>query len=214
MTLAGEPPAPVYHLNSDQAPPANCSRMSVLAEAAWTCHLALPEYRPTPLHSLGGLARELSLASLHLKDESTRFGLNAFKGLGASFAIHHWLASHPATGPVTFTTATDGNHGRAVAWSARRYGARAVIFIPSHTVSARVDAIAREGAEVVLVEGEYDVAVARAHEAAEGQGWILIQDAARPGYDEIPEWIGAGYWTHARGLEASIFPAEGPAVDL
>ncbi len=214
MTFAGESLPPQFHLIKDHAPPVELQRMSALADAAWTCHLALPEYRPTPLHALSGLARELGLASLHLKDESSRFGLNAFKGLGASFAIHHWLARHPGAGPVTFTTATDGNHGRAVAWSARRSGARAVIFIPAHSVAARIAAIASEGAEVVLVDGDYEVAVSRAHEAAEQPGWILIQDAACPGYEEIPAWIAAGYWTHARELESTVFPLQGPAVDL
>ncbi len=214
MTPAGEPMAPAFHLIRNPALPPDIARMSLLADAAWRCHHALPEYRPTPLHTLATLAQELGLASLHLKDESARFGLNAFKGLGASFAIHHWLARHPEAGPVTFTTATDGNHGRAVAWSARCTGARAVVFVPSHTVPARIEAIAREGAEVVLVDGGYDLAVARAHEAAERSGWILIQDAACPGYEEIPEWIAAGYWTHARELESTLFPEAESAVDL
>ena len=116
--------------------------------------------------------------------------------------------------PVTFTTATDGNHGRAVAWSARRCGARAVIFVPTNTVAARIEAIAGEGAEVVLVDEGYDAAVERAHLAAGQPGWILIQDCARPGYEEIPEWIAAGYWTLARELEATLFPVDHPAVDL
>ena len=214
MTSAGKPLTPAFHLVKHHVPPADLLRLPALGEAAWACHLALPEYQPTPLHALGGLADELGLASLHLKDESARFGLNAFKGLGASFAIHRWLELHPEASPVTFTTATDGNHGRAVAWSAHRYGARAVIFVPSHTVPARIEAITREGAEVVLVEGDYDLAVAQAHEAAEHAGWTLIQDAARPGYEEIPEWIAAGYWTHARELESTVFPPGEPAVDL
>lgn len=203
-----------FHLVVEHQAPDDLERLSVLADAAWRCHLALPEYQPTPLHTLRGLAHELGVAALYLKDESTRFGLNAFKGLGASFAIHHWLAMHPDAGDVTFTTATDGNHGRAVAWSARQSGARAVIFLPSHTAPARVQAIAREGAEVVMVDEGYDAAVARAHEAAEQSGWIVIQDMAQPGYEEIPEWIAAGYWTHARELEATLFPAERPNVDL
>ncbi len=214
MVPAGAALSPAFHLIHDHVPPDDLARLSALADAAWTYHHTLPEYQPTPLHNLAGLACELGLGSLHLKDESARFGLNAFKGLGASFAIHHWLTHHREAGSVTFTTATDGNHGRAVAWSARRSGARAVIFIPTHSADARIEAIAREGAEVVLVDEGYDAAVVRAHEAAQQPGWVLIQDCARPGYEEIPEWIAAGYWTLARELESTVFPADGPAVDL
>jgi diaminopropionate ammonia-lyase len=214
MVPAGAALNPAFHLIHHHAPPADLSRLPALAVDAWTYHRALPEYQPTPLCNLGGLARELGLASIHLKDESMRFGLNAFKGLGASYAIHRWLTHHPEARAVTFTTATDGNHGRAVAWSARRSGARAVIFMPTHSVAARIEAIAREEAEVVLVDEGYDAAVVRAHEAAEQAGWVLIQDCARPGYEEIPEWIAAGYWTLAKELEATIFPVDAPAVDL
>lgn len=175
----------------------------------------MPEYRPTPLHDLPALAAELEVASLHLKDESARFGLKAFKALGASFAIDRWLTRHPdRRDDVTFATATDGNHGRAVAWAARRLGAGAVIFIPADAAEARVEAIRREGAEVVLVADGYDAAVAMVHERAERSGWVVIQDCAGPGYEEIPEWIAAGYWTHARELESTLFREDSPGVDL
>ena len=108
-------------------------------------HQSLPGYQPTPLHSLPGLARELGVGSLLVKDESARFGLNAFKALGASWAVHRFLERHGRAG-VTFASATDGNHGRAVAWSARLTGNRAVIYVPRHTVPARIDAIRGEGA--------------------------------------------------------------------
>jgi diaminopropionate ammonia-lyase len=185
-----------------------------LAAEAFDVHRAMAEYRPTPLHRLPTLAADLGVGALYLKDESPRFGLNAFKGLGASFAVHRWLETHPAARPVVVVTATDGNHGRAVAWSARRLGVEAVVFIPSHAAPARVDAIRREGAEVVLVPEGYDAAVRAAHQAARAHGWVVIQDTATPGYEEIPDWIAAGYWTHARELESTLHPPEAPGVDL
>ncbi len=204
----------MHHLVDRPAPPPRLAELAALADDALAYHRAMPEYRPTPLHRLDELAHALGLASLSLKDESPRFGLNAFKGLGASFAVARWLERHPDAPDVTFTTATDGNHGRAVAWSARRAGRRAVVFIPAHARPARVAAIRAEGAEVVLVEDGYDAAVARAHEAAAREGWVVIQDTATPGYEEIPEWIAAGYWTHARELEGGPHGAGGPDADL
>ncbi len=188
--------------------------MADLAREALTYHRTLAGYAATPLHRLDGLARELGIAALLLKDESRRLGLNAFKVLGPSFAIHRWLAHHAAAGDVTFTTATDGNHGRAVAWTARQHGQRAVIFMPADSVPARITAIEREGADVVLVDEGYDAAVAQARQASETHGWILIQDSAHPGYLEIPEWISAGYWTMAHELEPSPHGAERVDADL
>lgn len=203
-----------HHLVGDPQPPAGADRLAALADEALAVHRALPGYAPTPLHRLDELARGVGIRSLLLKDESARFGLNAFKGLGASFAVRRWLDQHPDAADVTFTTATDGNHGRAVAWSARLAGARAVIFIPAHARPSRVAAIRSEGAEVVLVEEGYDAAVRRAHEAAAQEGWVVIQDTATPGYEEIPEWIAAGYWTHARELEPDPHGPDRPAIDL
>jgi diaminopropionate ammonia-lyase len=204
----------MHHLVNDTAPPPRLREMAALADDALAFHRALPEYRVTPLHRLSALAHSIGIADLLLKDESTRLGLNAFKGLGASFAVHTWLQRHRPAATITFTTATDGNHGRAVAWSARRAGHRAVVFIPAHARAARIEAIRREGAEVVLVEEGYDAAVQRAHEAAAREGWIVIQDTADAHYTEIPEWIAAGYWTHARELEPVPHHATDPGVDL
>ncbi len=185
-----------------------------LAGEAYDFHQTLAEYRATPLHDLPGLAADLGLAALHLKDESPRFGLGAFKALGASFAAQRWLSNHPDRQQVVFVTATDGNHGRAVAWSARRLGAEAVVFIPAHAAPARIDAIVAEGAEVILVPEGYDAAVQAAHQAARAHGWAVIQDTATPGYEDIPDWIAAGYWTHAREIETTLHPPGRPAVDL
>lgn len=204
----------MHHLVAVPRAPAGSDRLAALADEAGAFHRTLPACTPTPLHDLAGLAAELGVASLHLKDESHRLGLNAFKGLGASFAMHRWLQRHPGGGTVTFTTATDGNHGRAVAWSARQLGHRAVIFLPAHAAPARVEAIRAEGATVVAVAEGYDAAVRRAHAAAAEHGWVAIQDTASEGYEEIPEWIAAGYLTHARELEPTLHPAHAPAVDL
>ncbi len=161
-------------------------------------HRSLPGYQPTPLLELPALARELGLGAVLVKDEAQRFGLNAFKVLGASYAMHRFMAKSSAgarPGSLTFATATDGNHGRAVAWSARRLGHKAVIFVPHNTVPARIESIRGEGAEVVVVAGTYDETVRRAAADAAQHGWQVISDTAYPGYVEIPRWIMEGYGT-------------------
>lgn len=203
-----------HHLVAAPREPPGVAAFATLADEALAVHKAMPEYAATPLHRLDELAHSIGLGSLLLKDESYRFGLNAFKGLGASFAVHRWLSQHPDRDMVTFTTATDGNHGRAVAWAAARAGHRAVIFIPAHAAEARVEAIRAQGAEVIRVAEGYDAAVQRAHEAAIAEGWVVIQDTATPGYEVIPDWIAAGYWTHARELEPSPHADGRPEVDL
>jgi len=178
-------------------------------------HKTLPGYATTPLVTLPDLAKSLGTAAVYVKDESYRFGLNAFKSLGASFAVYSWLQKqHTARfgkrftpsefvsgevtkriGPVTFTTATDGNHGRAVAWTARFIGQKAVIFMPKGSVPARIDAIRKLGAEVNIVDGDYDQAVRTAAREAEKHGRQVISDTSWPGYTEIPGWIQLGYYT-------------------
>ncbi len=202
-----------FLVNTPTVPP-GITTTAALAELAFRVHRGLRHYKPTPLRQLDALAAELGIRSLQLKDESFRFGLNAFKGLGASFAMHHWLATHRVDDDAVFTTATDGNHGRAVAWMARQLGYRAVIFMPAHSVAARVAAIQNEGAKVVLVEEGYDAAVQRALDAAATNGWIVIQDTATPEYAAVPAWIGAAYWTMARELEPVVHGPEHAAVDI
>ena len=204
---------PFVLVGDPTAPPAN-SNVAILADLAWSYHRSLRHYKPTPLRHVDQLAVELGVRSLWVKDESPRFGLNAFKGLGASFAMHHWLATHEVQGDAVFTTATDGNHGRAVAWMARQLGLRAVIFMPAHSAPARVAAIQNEGAKVVLVREGYGAAVQRARDAATTNGWIVIQDTATPGYTTVPAWIGAGYWTMARELEPELHGADRAELDV
>ena len=157
-------------------------------------HASLADYRPTPLHSLPGMARDLDLGGIFVKDESHRLGLNAFKVLGASWAAHRYFERNGG-GADTLAAATDGNHGRAVAWAARQAGKRAVIYVPRHTVPARIAAIRAEGAEVVVVDGTFDDAVRRADEDSRANHWRVLSDTAYPGYMEIPAWIMEGYST-------------------
>ncbi|MGI5436373.1 diaminopropionate ammonia-lyase [Streptomyces shenzhenensis] len=179
------------------------------AARAWRCapapagarafHTALPDYSPTPLTRLPDLAAELGVGRIFAKDESCRLGLPAFKVLGASWAIHRALAERAASGaapgPVTLVTATDGNHGRAVARTAHRLGQHAHVFVPRGVHPQAVAAIAAERATVTEVPGPYDEAVRRAAEEAMGPHALLIQDTAWPGYERIPEWIVEGYST-------------------
>lgn len=199
---------------ADPGAPPGLGDATALADLAWTFHRGWRGYAPTPLYHLDGLARRLGVGAILLKDESHRFGLNAFKGLGASFAMHRWMATRDLDDAAVFTTATDGNHGRAVAWMARRLGHRAVIFMPAGSAVARIEAIENEGAQVVLVDAGYDAAVRLALQAAETRGWIAIQDTATPAYQEVPAWIAAGYWTMARELEPAVHGPQRVEVDV
>ncbi|SES20562.1 diaminopropionate ammonia-lyase [Lentzea xinjiangensis] len=168
-------------------------------------HRTLPGYAPTPLAELPALAAELGLGRLFAKDESSRLGLPAFKALGASWAVHRVLREHP--GPVTLTTATDGNHGRAVARMAHLHGQRAHVFVPNAVPQHAVDAIRDEQAEVTVVDGTYDDAVRLAVEA----DGILVQDVGRPGYEEVPAWIVEGCSTLCHEVDDQL-PAEAGLV--
>lgn len=176
-------------------------------------HRRLPDHRPTPLLPLDDLAEELELGGVWLKYEDERFGLPAFKALGATWAVYRWLhetipggvhgswhdltelrALAAAAKPRTLVTATDGNHGHAVARVAAMFGFAAQIFLPAGTVASRVDAIAGEGAQVELVDGTYDEAVARAAAQADDTH-LVVSDTSWPGYTRIPSWIAEGYAT-------------------
>jgi diaminopropionate ammonia-lyase len=180
-------------------------------------HRTLPGYAPTPLHDPASLAADLGLAHVLVKDESRRFGLKAFKALGASWAIHRVLEERRAAGqeaPATVSTATDGNHGRAVAWGARRLGLQAVVFIPAHSARARKDAIAAEGARVVEVEGGYDDAVRCCADQASAHGWQVIADTGYEGYLEIPRLVAQGYATLFQEIDVQIEERFLPQPDI
>ncbi len=175
-------------------------------------HASFPEYEPTPLVDLKDIASELGLSGLYLKDESYRFGLNAFKVLGGSYAIGRYLARRfgiaedeltleallrpeyrEELSNITFVTATDGNHGRGVAWTAYRLGAKSVVYMPRGSAPERLENIRAAGAEASITEFNYDDAVRFAAEQAEKNGWVMVQDTAWEGYEDIPRWIIQGY---------------------
>lgn len=178
-------------------------------------HQSFPQYSVTPLADLKGMARRLGLGGLYVKDESYRFGLNAFKVLGGSFAMASYIASETGKrieemtydyltgeqllkdfGQATFFTATDGNHGRGVAWAAKKLGQKAVIHMPKGTVQMRYDNIAREGAAVTIEDLNYDDCVRlAAAEAAQTEHGVILQDTAWEGYEKEPSWIMQGYGT-------------------
>lgn len=177
-------------------------------------HKSLPGYKATPLVELNDLAKYYGVKKLWLKDESKRFGLNAFKVLGGSYAIGKYLSQKlgkdmselpfnvlisdevkKQLGDVTFVTATDGNHGRGVAWVANKLRQKSVVYMPKGSAQMRFDAIAREGADVSITDLNYDDAVRLANKGAQDHGWIMVQDTAWDGYEEIPLWIMQGYST-------------------
>lgn len=149
-------------------------------------------YAPTPLLSLPGLARRLGIAALAWKDESGRFGLGSFKALGGAYAVLRQLQA-AGSRPITVCCATDGNHGRSVAWGAQRFGARCVIYLHATVSAGREAAIARYGAEVRRVAGTYDDAVRQAAADAAREGWVVVSDTSYPGYMEIPRNVMQGY---------------------
>ena len=178
-------------------------------------HKSFPQYSVTPLQKLSALASYLGVKGIYCKDESYRFGLNAFKVLGGSYAMGRYIAKELGRdisqlpynvlssdklreefGQATFFTATDGNHGRGVAWAAKSLGQKAVVRMPKGTTKTRFDNIAKEGAEVTIEEVNYDDCVRMAAaEAAKTEHGIIVQDTAWAGYEEIPSWIMQGYGT-------------------
>jgi len=156
-------------------------------------HRTLEGYRPTPLVSFPDLASRLGLAGLLVKDESRRFGLNAFKALGASWALQRLRhAGHPL---LHVAAATEGNHGRAVAWAAARLGGTAHVFVPHHVAASRVEAIRGHGAEIIPVSGTYDDAVAECARRSMTEGWQVVADVGYGDELDIPGWVAEGYTT-------------------
>ena len=190
------------------------------AEQAAAFHRTLPGYEVTPLVKLDNLAKRLGVGAVYLKDESKRFGLNAFKALGGSWAIAGYLkrelgltgdvtlerlrAALADRAPITFITATDGNHGRGVAWTARVLGQRAVVYMPKGSAAERLENIRAQGAQAEIKEYNYDDTVRIAAADGEKHGWVLVQDTAWPGYEAIPTAIVQGYSTLALELDAQL----------
>ena len=177
--------------------------------AARTAITGFEGYRPTPLHRLDGLAGTLGIETLWLKDESGRFGLGSFKALGGAYAVVHLLrerlgsnvsiedvaAGRAATHAkdIKVCCATDGNHGLAVAWGARRAGARCTVFLPGPVSEGRERAIAGQGADIVRITGSYDEAVEACADEGDARGWLLVSDTSHAGGDEAPSRVMHGY---------------------
>lgn len=179
-------------------------------------HAKFSEYQPTPLVSLKDLSKELGLGGIYVKDESKRMGLNSFKMLGSSYAIGKLIAqklgkdfetmsfdefkaenTREKLGELVFATATDGNHGRGLAWTANRLGYRSVVFLPKGSSEERVQNIAKNGAKTFVTDRNYDDTVRLMIETATKEGWQIVQDTSWEGYDQVPRWIMQGYTTIA-----------------
>ncbi len=199
----------------------NLSLMAVEeVKNAQNFHRSFPQYEETPLVDLSHMAEYLGLNSVHVKDESYRFGLNAFKVLGGSYAMAKYIADELGKdikevdynfltsdklkqefGQATFFSATDGNHGRGVAWSANKLGQKCVIFMPKGSTTTRLENIKKEGATATIEDFNYDDCVRlAAEEAKKVPHGVVVQDTAWEGYEKIPAWIMQGYGTMA--LEA------------
>ncbi|MCA9896951.1 MAG: diaminopropionate ammonia-lyase [Ardenticatenaceae bacterium] len=175
-------------------------------------HAQIPGYEMTPLKRLPHLASRLGLGSIWVKDESARMRLNAFKALGGSYAIYRFICQklslprlsfaelmsdeiRARLGDITFASATDGNHGKGLAWATQKLGFSCVIYVHKQTSQARMKAISEYGAEVRVVDGNYDDAVRQCERDARDNGWQVISDTSWPGYEDIPRWVMQGYTT-------------------
>lgn len=191
-------------------------------------HQSFPQYSETPLADLKEMANYLGVKDFFVKDESYRFGLNAFKVLGGSYAIANYIAEETGKdvadlgydtltsqklkdefGQATFFTATDGNHGRGVAWAANKLGQKAVVLMPKGSAKSRFDNIAKEGAKVTIEDVNYDECVRMANQMAEEtEHGVMVQDTAWEGYEKIPTWIMQGYGTMASEAGEQLAKAE------
>lgn len=193
-------------------------------EKARAFHESFPQYSITPLVRLEKMASRLGLKEVFVKDESYRFGLNAFKVLGGSFAMARYIAKQIGKdvselpyqvliskelkeefGQATFFTATDGNHGRGVAWAANKLGQKSIVLMPKGSTKTRLDNILAEGAQATIEEYNYDECVRMAADmAAKTTNGIMVQDTAWDGYEEIPAWIMQGYGTMAMEADEQL----------
>lgn len=197
------------------------------AKKVQSFHASFPVYKETPLVELKHTAKSMGLGNIYIKDESYRFGLNAFKVLGGSYAIGNYLAKRLGKsitempyeklvsgeikrelGDITFVTATDGNHGRGVAWTAQQLRQKSVVYMPKGSAEERLMNIRAEGADASITDLNYDEAVRLANSQAEQKGWVMVQDTAWEGYEDIPGWIMQGYGT--MGYEAYMQLPEKP----
>lgn len=194
-----------------------------IADKATAFHSSFPQYQPTPLRRQKCLAQQLGVGEIYVKDESYRFGLNAFKVLGGSFAIGRYIAQRlgrdiselpfqvmtsqeiqKQLGQLTFVTATDGNHGRGVAWTANQLGQRSVVYMPKGSAQERLENIRKENSDASITDLRYDDTVRLAKQRAEQPDCVLVQDTSWDGYTEVPSWILQGYTTMANEIRVSL----------
>ncbi len=205
----------------NELPKADDKALSIMSASevsrARAFHQSFPQYTITPLAKLSALAEHLGIAELYVKDESYRFGLNAFKVLGGSYAMARYIAQKTGKdiaemtydhlvsdelkkefGQAVFFTATDGNHGRGVAWAANKLGQKAVVFMPRGSSQTRLNNILKENATATIEDLNYDECVRLAASQAEStENGVIVQDTAWDGYEDIPSWIMQGYGTMA-----------------
>jgi diaminopropionate ammonia-lyase len=180
-------------------------------------------YAETPLLDLPGLARDLGIRDLRYKHEGPRFGLGSFKALGGAYAVLRMVQrelsksigklADPAdirrglyaekTKAITVISATDGNHGRSVAWGAVQFHTNCRIYIHAEVSEHRADVMRKLGAEVIRVDGDYDATVAQTRADAEKHGWLIVSDTSWPGYTQPPLDVMAGYGVMAREIVQS-----------
>ncbi len=162
-------------------------------------------YVPTRLHELAPMAEAIGVGKLLYKDESTRFGLGSFKALGGAYAVQKLMAGRDAS-KITVATATDGNHGRSVAWGAQQAGCKCVIYIHAEVSQGRADAMAAFGAKIIRVDGDYDLSVRQCAEDSEEHGYEIISDTTWEGYMDVPRYVMAGYTMMVRELKEQSEP--------
>ena len=213
-------PAPVSNVL-----PESCRHQARETISGW------PGYAPTPLRSLQALASELGVSALQYKDESGRFDLASFKALGGAYAVQSEICKvireasgldieidqvhrhHEYAESVMVVTATDGNHGRSVAWGADRCGCQCVVYMHEHVSMGRQEAVEALGARVQRVKGNYDDSVHRAEEDAKANGWLMVSDTSWPGYLDVPRTVMAGY-TVMSGEALDQWPLTGPPTHV
>jgi len=179
---------------------------------AFEYHNQLEDYSKTPMIQLNTLAKKLGVNKIFIKDESKRFGLNAYKVLGASYAIHKILSKNPKVS--TFCTATDGNHGIAVAWSCNINKKESVIYVPKETSDERIQNLTAIASRVYKTDLNYEETCELAKTTSERMNWQLVQDTSWEGYKKIPAYIMSGYLTQFKELEDEINIINKPKADI
>ncbi len=190
-------------------------------------HKQIPGYSISPLRSLANLAQMFGVGGIWAKDEAVRLELNSFKVLGGSFAIYQYVKEKLGVdaskmsydylisdevkkklGTIIFASATDGNHGRGIAWAAQKLGHKCEIYVHAETSQRRIDAIKGYGANVTVIKGNYDDAVKQCWNDAAKNGWEVISDTSWDGYEAVPTWIMQGYTTMMSEIQEQ-FAAQG-----